>query len=370
MNLRLLIASGAGGGTSKGSVGKYFHLKEFGDALTKFGVEYKLIREFDYVTGFPSKNIRDWIPYKRKFKKLIKEFKPDVILVDRQSHFALQVIKSKIPLFVMLRGHYWSELKFARETLYKGPVMSTVVSLRNQVAEKVFEHADVLLPICNYLVNVIKEYHPRNDIEVFIEGVDSSKWYKTSGMDLKHPCVGLLQDANWWRKTKEMLTLETVLKSLPDVNFYWAGDGQYKDQILSVLSKYENFHWLGSLEYPNKVRDFLTEIDVYALITGMDTTPLSLKEAQLMKNPVIATNVGGNSEIMIDSKTGFLVEEGNANQIIEKLTLLFKDKDLAIKLGNNGYEFIKNEFSLEVSAKNFLRIIKSRIKKLNLNEEL
>ena len=34
--LRVLIASGAAGGTSKGSVGKYFHLKDFGDALTKF----------------------------------------------------------------------------------------------------------------------------------------------------------------------------------------------------------------------------------------------------------------------------------------------------------------------------------------------
>ena len=63
-----------------------------------------------------------------------------------------------------------------------------------------------------------------------------------------------------------------------------------------MLEKYENFHWLGSLEYPEKVREFLTEIDVYALISGIDMSPLSLQEAQLMEKPVIATNVGGIPE--------------------------------------------------------------------------
>ena len=113
--MRVLIASGASGGTAKGRQGKYFHLKDFGDALTKFGVEYKLVKETDYATGFPSKNIYDWFPYNTKFKKLIKEFKPDAIFVDRQSHFGLQAIKAKIPLFVYLRGNYWMEIELAKK---------------------------------------------------------------------------------------------------------------------------------------------------------------------------------------------------------------------------------------------------------------
>ena len=72
--LRVLIASGAAGGTSKGSVGKYFHLKDFGEALTKFNIDYKLIRETDYVVGFPTKQISKLISSKKKFKKLIEMF--------------------------------------------------------------------------------------------------------------------------------------------------------------------------------------------------------------------------------------------------------------------------------------------------------
>jgi len=62
--LRVLIASGAAGGTYKGSAGKYFHLKDFGEALTKFNIDYKLIRETDYVVGFSTKQISKLISSK------------------------------------------------------------------------------------------------------------------------------------------------------------------------------------------------------------------------------------------------------------------------------------------------------------------
>ena len=356
--MRILIVSGAGGGTSTKSVGKYFHLREFGETLKKYNVEYRLVNELDYVVGFPTKQLKKYFTTRNKIKKLIQDFKPDLVLIDRQGYFGLEILKMKIPLFVLLRGHYWSEIEYAKNTIYKNKIMQIIINLRKKIAEKVFAESTEILPICNYLKNIVKEYHPTQKSSVFIEGVDSTKWYKTKGMKLEHPCVGLLQDANWWRKTKEMLTLEKVIQSMPKVHFYWAGDGQYKDEILKVLNKFENFHWLGSLSYPEKVRDYLSELDIYAIITGMDTTPLSLKEAQLMENPVIATNVGGNSEIMVDGKTGYLVEEGNHKDIISKISILVDNKELGIKMGKEGREFIENEFNLNLSVKNFLKIVK------------
>ena len=360
--LRILIASGATGGTSKGSIGKYFHLKDFGEALTRFDIDYQLVRETDYVVGFPTKQIGKLISSKRKFKKLIESFKPDAVLVDKQSNFGLEVIKAGIPLFVILRGHHWSELEFAKETIYKDLLMRKIVDLRGQIAEKVFAGATAILPVADYLTNIIKEHHPQQSVEVYVEGVNSTRWYKQKGMQLKHPCVGLLQDANWWRKTREMLTLEKVIEKMPEVNFYWVGDGQYKDKILPVLEKFENFHWLGPLQYPDKVREYLTEIDVYALITGMDLASLSLKEAQLMGKPVVATNVGGNPEMMMDGKTGFLVKEGDVDDLFEKLSSLLKNKEMRLEKGSNGTKFIEEKFSMDASAKNFIRILDTYVK--------
>jgi glycosyltransferase involved in cell wall biosynthesis len=160
-----------------------------------------------------------------------------------------------------------------------------------------------------------------------------------------------------------MLILKMVLEKLPDVQFYWAGHGPFEERILTELEKYKNFHWLGKLEYPNKVREFLSEIDIYALITGMDLAPLSLKEAQLMKRPVIATNVGGNPEMMKDGVTGFLVEKGNHKQLIEKIKLLLADKKLSEQMGNEGRKFIEEAYSWEVATKKFIQILNSHIKK-------
>ena len=123
---------------------------------------------------------------------------------------------------------------------------------------------------------------------------------------------------------------------MPDVYFYWVGDGQYREKITKQLEKFDNFKWLGRLEYPDKVRKFLEGIDVYALITGMDLAPLTLKEAQLMEKPVIATDVGGDKEMMIDGKTGFLVKENDSDDIIKKISELLENKQLSIDMGKQG----------------------------------
>jgi glycosyltransferase involved in cell wall biosynthesis len=353
--MRLLIASG--------SLGKYFHLKEFSDALQKLGVDTKLVIESEYSNGFPSKKISQWFSTK-KFKNLIKDFKPDAVFIDRQLHFGADTLKAGIPLFVLLRGQYWSEMEFAKKTRYKGPVSKGVLWARNRIAEKCFEHATAVFPICEWLCDVVKEHHPNQKTHAFLEGIDASKWYQQEGLKLKHPCVGLIQNANWWGKAKEMLILEEILKKLPNVNFYWVGEGFYTKQLLDKLEKYENFTFLGPVEYPDKVREFLTEIDVYALVSGMDLAPLTLKEAQLMEKPVLATRAGGIPEMMDTEKSGYLIEEGDYEGWIQKISLLLEDKELSKRMGQKGREFVLENFSWETIAKKFLKA-----SKLYINEK-
>ena len=351
--MRLLI-----GGSSTFLV----HLKEFSDTLNSLGVESKLVFDSDYADGFPSRKIGNWFQTRKKFNKLIDEFKPDAIFVDRQRHFGINALKANIPLFVLLRGHYWSEIYWNKRTMYKPLHKRIALWQWDKLGKEILNGATAILPICKYLEKITNKFVPGKSTKVFFEGVDASRWYQVKGMNLKHPCVGLLQRASWWGKTSEMLILKKVLEKMPDVNFYWAGDGPLRERVLSELDKYDNFHWLGDLQYPDKVREYLSEIDVYALVTGMDLAPLSLKEAQLMKKPVVATNVGGNQEMMVDGKTGFLVQQGSHQQLIDKLSLLLEDKDLAKKMGVDGRKFIEDTFNWELVTKNFIRTIESYLK--------
>ena len=349
-NLRLLIG---------GSSSKIFHLKEFSDSLERIGVECKLVFDADYADGFPSRKLRNWFKSDKKFENLIKEFNPDAIFVDRQRHFGLAATKTEVPLLVHLRGNYWEEIKMARETLYKSLPKRIALQKWEDVAEKCFEGSKIILPICNFLSDIVTKRYPDKPVETLYQGISPSNWFHTDGMKLKHPCVGLLQNATIWDKTKAMLILTKVLEKMPNVTFYWVGDGPYRDKIIPKLEKFENFKWLGPLEYPKKVRQFLTEIDVYALLSGIDMSPLTLQEAQLMQKPVVVTNVGGIPELMRNNETGFLIKKEDHDKLFEKLEILINNKTMAKKMGMAGREFISNNFSWEIISKNF----KERIEK-------
>ena len=340
------------------SSSKMFHLKEFSQKLEKYNVKTKLVFDSDYADGFPSRKIKNWFGSNKKFKKLINEFQPDVIFVDRTRHFALEASKTNIPLVIHLRGNHWAELVMARETLYKSAGKKIAINKWDEMGEECFKNSEMILPICNHLSEVTKKKYLEKPVETMYQGITPENWFQKNGMELKHPCVGILQSATIWEKTKELLILPKILEKMSDVHFYWAGDGVYKDEVLPLLEKYENFHWLGSLEYPNKVREFLTEIDVYALISGIDMSPLTLQEAQLMEKPVIATNVGGIPELMKDGETGFLIEKNNPDELFEKLSTLLNNLEKANEMGKKGKEFVKNNFNWDKICNDFLNHLK------------
>ena len=340
------------------SSSKLFHLKEFAENLKKKNIECNLVFDSDYADGFPNRKISKWFSTNKKFKKLINEFKPDVIFVDRTRHFALEASKTDIPLVIHLRGNHWAEIIMARETLYKSAGKKIAINKWDEMGEICFNNSELILPICDHLSEITKKRYSEKPVETMYQGITPDNWFQKKGMELKHPCVGILQSATIWEKTKELMILPEILKKMPNVHFYWAGDGVYRDKILPLLEKYENFHWLGSLEYPDKVREFLTEIDVYALISGIDMSPLTLQEAQLMEKPVIATNVGGIPELMKDGETGFLIEKNNSNELFEKLSMLLNNLENAKEMGVKGKEFVKNNFNWDKICNDFLNHLK------------
>jgi glycosyltransferase involved in cell wall biosynthesis len=350
-----------------GSSSKIFHLTEFSKALNNLDIETKVVFDSDYSDGFPSRKLKNWFKSKKLFKKLINEFKPDLILIDRQRHFGLDAIKEKIPLVIHLRGNYWKEIDEAGKTIYKSFPKKIALNSWKKIGKKCFDGSVGIIPICNHLNKITKEKYSDKETFVMYQGITPSNWFHDEGMKLEHPCVGLLQGAVIWDKTKELLILENILEKLPNVKFYWVGDGPFREEILLKLKKYKNFQWLGALQYPDKVRKFLSEIDIYALISGLDMSPLTLLEAQLMQKPVIATNVGGIPELMKNNKTGFLIEKGDSENLKNKILELLDDTQKAQSMGREGRKFVEESFSWDIIAKKFVIDIKELLNKKNQN---
>ena len=342
---------------------RLYFSKKFQTELEKNNIQCKLSLYSDIVRKVPNKSISDWFASKgisdlftsiKEFKKLTADFKPDLVLVDLVNNFGLDAIKQKIPLFIHLRGDYWSEKEWARDTQYTSMIRRSVLNHRIKIGEKCYLGSSAILPICRYLDNIVNNKFPNHPTYVFRGGIDTAEWNRVETDQLKHPCVGLLQKASIWGKTKEMFILEQVIPKFPSVTFYWAGGGYYENKVLERLNKFKNFVWLGKLQYPDKVREFLSEIDLYALVTGIDMLPSTLLEAQLLEKPVIATDVGGVNETMVNLKSGYLVAQGNAEELCEKIDLLLNDSQLSTEMGKNGRSYVQETFSFDVLTKDFI----------------
>ena len=332
------------------------------NALQNNGIKCKLIYDKEYSNKFFDINIRNRLEKQKKLRSILDEFGPDVVLLDRLSGIATEIIKANIPLFILIRGNFWEESKWAKETIYTTP-QKRLSFLKNQrFAKKCFNNASVILPISKYLENVVKKNIPGKKIELLpVDGRDPSEWNHTPGMSLKHPSVGLLQGMNVWGKTRELLTLTKVMKELPDVTFYFAGDGFYKDKIIPKLKNFKNFVWLGNLEYPTEAKKFLTEIDVYLLLSGMEGLGQTIIEALLMEKPVIATNIGGIPELIEDGNTGFLIETGDDQDLIKKINQILDQPIIANNMGSKGKKIMQKNFSWDNIAKKFVDVLNQNV---------
>ena len=344
---------------------RMIYLEKFAFELSKFGIETKIIDEFCiYDNGITSQKYFKWFKIPKNLKKIIQDFNPDFVFTERVGFFSSCILKLKIPLIIFLRGDYWNEVKTAKEISNFSLTDRVNFNSKQKIAENCFNNAKMILPICNYLKNIVDQRYPNQSVHVLYQGIDYKEWSFDKGKELEHPCIGIIQDANVWEKTKELLILQEILEKIPNIHFYWAGDGEYSKKILVKLEKFPNFHWLGRLNFPNEIKSMFSEIDVYALVSGIDMSPHTILEAAAMKKPILATNVGGIQESIKNNDTGILINRNDSKSWINAINELIDSPEKRNEMGDAAYTLIEKEFSWEKIALDFVNILKKEGVKL------
>ena len=82
----------------------------------------------------------------------------------------------------------------------------------------------------------------------------------------------------------------------------------------------------------------------------------------LSQKPVVASNHGGPTEIVLDNETGFLFEPNNKNSLAEALEKLILNPDLRKKFGVNGKKRAIEKFSIESHVQHFETIFEELLK--------
>jgi|TARA_R100000027_G_scaffold53307_1_gene42173 glycosyltransferase involved in cell wall biosynthesis len=125
-----------------------------------------------------------------------------------------------------------------------------------------------------------------------------------------------------------------------------AQDKQYVEEIKAYIAETElesTIHWLGQVQEPRRL---LKQADIGLLVSESEGLSNTLMEYMQVGLPVVATNVGGNPELVEGGVTGALVEKGQVDEIVAAISHLASDKKLQRAMGEAGMRKMTDEFSI------------------------
>jgi len=131
------------------------------------------------------------------------------------------------------------------------------------------------------------------------------------------------------------------------------GDGPLRnkfEQYAVRLKVSDRILFLGSRRDINALMNASDLICTPSLSEGFSNTIL---EAMAVGKPVLASNVGGNPEIVVDGETGILVRPRHAEALAQEISDLLNHQELFLKMGEAGRKQIENHFSAEKMAKEY-----------------
>lgn len=162
------------------------------------------------------------------------------------------------------------------------------------------------------------------------------------GLDAETPLVAVLGRVT---KIKDHATLLRAVAGLPGVHLVVLGDGDARpnvEQLARDLKIMERVHFSG---WRTDVHIVLADVDVVALTSLNEGTPVSLIEGSAAARPVVATDVGGVRSVVRDGETGFLASPGDHVAVSTLLWRLIENKNLGRSLGEKGREHVRDRYS-------------------------
>jgi glycosyltransferase involved in cell wall biosynthesis len=129
-------------------------------------------------------------------------------------------------------------------------------------------------------------------------------------------------------ETREILKQKAIHLGIDYIN----GLGDYNPATLTFTS------WITEMDYVN------AGLDIVALTSLNEGTPVSLIEAQAAGKPIVTTNVGGIEDVVLPFETALLAEKSNTSDFADKLLMLIQDDDLRARMASKGWEHVRDNY--------------------------
>ena len=149
-----------------------------------------------------------------------------------------------------------------------------------------------------------------------------------------------------------------AIKGLPEIELVFIGDGPYRKNLESIAKEAGvRAIFTGTLKR-EEIRKELLNADLFVNPSYSEGLPTSILEAGAAGTPVIATDVGGTSEILSSSDLGVLMRPKDVPYLRNKIVTLLAQPKLRDKLSENLKKKISKDFNWDTNIKKFESVIK------------
>ena len=143
---------------------------------------------------------------------------------------------------------------------------------------------------------------------------------------------------------QDLLSIFPKLKG--DVQLLIVGDGPYRDELEALACEVDSSNIVFAGEQrPENIPGILQGTDIFVNPSYSEGLPTSVLEACAAGCAVVATDVGGTDEIVLDGSTGFLVKPGDQQGLTDKINYLLENKPVRDALGKNAKAYVMDNFS-------------------------
>ncbi len=154
-----------------------------------------------------------------------------------------------------------------------------------------------------------------------------------------------------------------VSRAMPQVKFAILGDGPLGPMLKNMAGELgieSNVSFLGN---QTDVGSYISMFDIACLCSAEpEGCSNSILEAMAFGKPVVATNAGGNNELIVDGETGLIVPVRNPERLAEAILTCLQQPERAREMGKRGESVIASRFSLERMVRDYEILFEEAIK--------
>ena len=272
-------------------------------------------------------------------KKAIFQFKPDIVHAHYATSYGLLGALSGFHPFVI---SVWGSdvMDFPNRSL-----------LHKIILQYNFKKADRICATSETLVDAIKKISAKKTDKIPF-GIDTN-YFKPSKISSIFPPSTIV--IGTVKSLEKIYGIDILIKAFKiavtnnsnrELRLLIVGGGskeeEYKNLVIE-LNLSDKVIFTGKIEH-SKVVDYHNMIDIFINVSRNESFGVAVLEASSCEKPIIASKIGGLKEVVLNDKTGFLVEPENIEATAEAIQQLIENKGLCKKMGIDGRIFVQKQF--------------------------